>query len=55
MKEEPKTVEQVEIEKQSGIEKANNGGLPNTDVEVAAMSAEESRIKTAEKATAKKE
>ena len=36
MKEEPKSVETVEIEKQWGVEKAHEGGWAKTDVEEAA-------------------
>ena len=55
MNDEPKTVEQVEIEKQNGIEQAHKGGLATTDVERAAKTAERARIKTTEEAAAKKE
>ena len=53
MKEEPKTVETVEIEKQNGVRKAHEGGWATTDVEGAAKSAEKARIKTDERAAEK--
>jgi hypothetical protein len=53
MKDEPKTAEKVEIEKQTGIEKAHTGGFATTEVEVAAKGAEVERIKTDKEAAAK--
>jgi hypothetical protein len=53
MKDEPKTAEKVEIEKQTGIGKAHTGGLANTKVEGAAKGAEEERVKTTKEAAEK--
>ena len=55
MKAEPKTPEQVEIEKQRGIRKAHEGGLATTEVEEESKKTEKARLETERKAAAKKE